>query len=76
VVVAQSGFEVNRVRVMVGESQLLGAIVMGDQKLSLPLERMISERVDISPIRERLLESNAKIGDVMAEFWTSWRSKN
>lgn len=76
VVIAQSGFEVNRVRVMVGERQLLGAIVMGDQKLSLPLETMISEKVDISPIRDRLLETNAKIGDVIADFWTSWRSKN
>src|SRR6185436_7640 len=35
-VLAQSGFEVNRVRLLVGEKTLLGAIVMGDQKLSLP----------------------------------------
>jgi NAD(P)H-nitrite reductase large subunit len=56
---------------MVGEKTLLGAIVMGDQKLSFPLEKMISNKVDISPIRERLLVSNARIGDVIAEFWAS-----
>jgi hypothetical protein len=67
--VAQTGFEVNRLRLLVGEKTLLGAIVMGDQKLSLPLEKMISENVDISPIRERLLMPNAKIGDVIVEFW-------
>ncbi|MEO8357948.1 MAG: FAD-dependent oxidoreductase [Chloroflexota bacterium] len=72
-IAAQSGFDVNRVRVMVGEKTLLGAIVMGDQKLSLPLEKIISQNVDISPIRERLLEPNAKVGDVIAEFWTSHR---
>jgi nitrite reductase (NADH) large subunit len=66
---AQTGFEVNRLRVLVGEKTLLGAIVMGDQKLSLPLEKIISGNVDISPIRERLLEPNAKVGDVIADFW-------
>lgn len=67
--VAQSDFEVNRLRLLVGEKTLLGAIVMGDQKLSLPLQKVISENMDISRIRERLLAPNAKVGDVIAEFW-------
>ncbi|MGE5378471.1 MAG: NAD(P)/FAD-dependent oxidoreductase [Bacteroidota bacterium] len=71
---AQSGFEVNRVRVMVGGNTVLGAIVMGDQKLSLPLERIISDKVDISPIRERLLAPDAKVADLIAEFWMNWKS--
>jgi len=67
--VAQTGFEVNRLRVLVGEKTLLGAIVMGDQKLSFPLEKIISENLDITPIREKLLAPNASIADVIAEFW-------
>lgn len=70
-IVAQTGFEVNRLRLLVGEKTLLGAIVMGDQKLSLPLEKIISHKVDISPIREKLLMPNAKIGDILAEFWAA-----
>jgi len=70
-IVAQTGFEVNRLRVLVGERTLLGAIVMGDQKLSFPLEKIISNNVDISPIREQLLSPNARIADVIAEFWSS-----
>ena len=70
-IVAQTGFNVNRLRLMVGEKTLLGAIVMGDQKLSFPLEKMISNDVDISSIREKLLTPNARIGDVVAEFWAS-----
>jgi NAD(P)H-nitrite reductase large subunit len=73
-IVAQTGFEVNRLRLLVGEKTLLGAIVMGDQKLSFPLEKIISDRMDISPIRERLLASNARIADVLAECWSSWQS--
>jgi NAD(P)H-nitrite reductase large subunit len=69
-IVAQTGFEVNRLRLLIGEKTLLGAIVMGDQKLSFPLEKMITENMDISPIRERLLAPNACISDIVAEFWT------
>jgi NADPH-dependent 2,4-dienoyl-CoA reductase/sulfur reductase-like enzyme len=69
--VAQTGFDVNRLRLIVGENTLLGAIVMGDQKLSFPLEKIISGKMDISPIHERLLEPNAKIGDIVAEFWAN-----
>jgi nitrite reductase (NADH) large subunit len=75
-VVAQRGFDVNRLRLLVGERTLLGAIVMGDQTLSFPLEKIISDKVDISSIRERLLAPNARIGDVVAEFWTKRNSKN
>jgi NAD(P)H-nitrite reductase large subunit len=74
--IVQSGFEVNRVRIMVGERELIGAIVMGDQKLSLPLEKMICDRMDITPIREQLLAPDARIGDVITGFWMSRNPKN
>jgi hypothetical protein len=63
-------------RLLVGEKTLLGAIVMGDQKLSFPLQKIISGNMDISPIREKLLMANAKIGDVIAEFWATCSSRN
>jgi NAD(P)H-nitrite reductase large subunit len=68
-IVAQDGFDVNHVRLLVGEKTLLGAVVMGDQKLSFPLEKIISGNMDISPIREKLLTPNARLGDVIADFW-------
>jgi hypothetical protein len=74
--VAQTGFEVNRLRLLVGEKTLLGAIVMGDQKLSFPLEKMITNYMDISSIRERLLAPNARISDLVAEFWAACHSRN
>ena len=74
-IVAQTGFEVNRLRLLVGEKTLLGAIVMGDQKLSFPLEKIISGHADITPIRERLLAPGAKLGDIVAEYWTAMKSK-
>jgi NAD(P)H-nitrite reductase large subunit len=75
VMVAQSGFDVNRLRLILGEEKLLGAVVMGDQTLSLPLQKMIAHAADISPIREKLLTSNAPIADLIADFWVTWRKQ-
>ncbi len=69
-IVTQGGFEVNHVRLLVGENHLLGAVVMGDQKLSMPLQRIIAEQLNISTIRDRLLAKDAKVGDVIVDFWS------
>ena len=71
--VAQTAFDVNRLRLLVAESNLLGAVVMGDQTLSLPLYRLIAHQADITPIRERLLQPSARLGDLIAGFWSDWR---
>jgi NAD(P)H-nitrite reductase large subunit len=73
-IAAQADFEVNRLRVMVGETTLLGAIVMGDQTLSRPLQRMITEQVDISTIRGQLLHPDRPLAETLAEFWSAYRS--
>ncbi|HNM37812.1 MAG TPA: FAD-dependent oxidoreductase, partial [Anaerolineales bacterium] len=64
-IVAQGGFDINRVRLLVGEDYLIGAVVMGDQKLSVPLQRMISEKINISSIRDTLLKKDTKVADVI-----------
>jgi NAD(P)H-nitrite reductase large subunit len=68
-IVTQGGFEVNRVRLIVGQKHLLGAVVMGDQKLSMPLQRLIGDKVNITSIRDLLLAKDAKIADVILDFW-------
>ncbi|GAB4581947.1 MAG: FAD-dependent oxidoreductase [Anaerolineales bacterium] len=72
-IAAQSNFEVNRIRLMVGEHTLLGAIVMGDQKLSQPIHQMVARQMDISPIRTQLLAPNARVGEIIAAFWQQAR---
>ena len=73
-IAAQSNFEVNRLRIMVGTETLRGAIAMGDQKLSQPLYHLIRDRVDITPICDRLLDPKTNLGDLIAHFWTEWRA--
>jgi NAD(P)H-nitrite reductase large subunit len=68
-IIAQSGFEVNHLRLMVASKTIVGAIVIGDQKLSSALQVIIRDRVDITPIREQLIAADAPIADIMAQFW-------
>jgi nitrite reductase (NADH) large subunit len=71
--VAENSFDVNRLRILIGERHLLGAIIMGDQTLSRPLRDLIAHQADIGPIREHLLQPERRLGDLITEFWTSWR---
>jgi NADPH-dependent 2,4-dienoyl-CoA reductase/sulfur reductase-like enzyme len=74
-IVAQNGFDINHMRLLIGEKKLIGAIVMGDQKLSWPLQKMISGGADISHIREKLMAPGAPIADLIADFWVGWRKQ-
>jgi NAD(P)H-nitrite reductase large subunit len=45
----------HRVRLVLGEDHILGALIMGDQSLSRSLQYLVREKVDISPIRRDLM---------------------
>jgi NAD(P)H-nitrite reductase large subunit len=74
-IVAQSGFDINHMRLLIGEKTLIGAVLMGDQTLSFPLEKMIAGGADISSIREKLMTPEAPIADLIADFWLGWRKQ-
>ncbi len=69
-ITAQDDFDVNSLRILVGKKTLLGAVVMGDQSLSRAIHHLIKERVNISSIRDLLLQPNAPITDLITDFWT------
>ena len=64
--------DVNRVRVFVGERTIVGALVMGDQRWSRPLQRLIAGKADITPIRARLLSDGPTALEHLAEFYQQW----
>lgn len=72
--IAQTGFEVNRLRLVIGHRHILGAVVMGDQTLSFPLQTLIRQQADISPIRAQLLTSNAPLSDILIHYWSTWKN--
>jgi len=74
-IAAQNAFDINRIRLMIGESTLLGGVVMGDQTLSQAIQILIDKQVDISPIREALLSPGNDISSIISDFWTRYRAE-
>jgi NADPH-dependent 2,4-dienoyl-CoA reductase/sulfur reductase-like enzyme len=66
--------DVNRVRLMIGDRTIVGALVMGDQTWSRPMERLITEKVEITPIRPALLDGGAEALTRLAEFYRQWEA--
>ncbi|MBI3751516.1 MAG: NAD(P)/FAD-dependent oxidoreductase [Chloroflexi bacterium] len=62
-VVADSGAD--QLRLLLGTDRITGAVVMGDQTLSRPLQHLIRERVDISAVRDRLAEHPGDLGKLV-----------
>jgi len=73
-IVTDEHLDVNRLRLMVGERTLVGALVMGNQALSRPLQELVTTGADISPIRDRLLIRHGSIGKTIIDFWKDWRT--
>jgi len=74
-IVAQNGFDVNHIRLLIGKKTLVGAVLMGDQTLSWPLQKMVAGGADISSIREKLMAMDAPIADLIADYWVTWRKQ-
>lgn len=68
-IVAETYQKQDRLRLYVGNNFLTGAIVMGDQTLSRPLQVLIREQVDISSIHDKLLSPNESLADTLNSFW-------
>ncbi len=60
--------DVNRIRLKFGERTIVGALVMNDQSMSRPLERLIVEQTDITAIRPALLQGGAAAMAQLSEF--------
>lgn len=64
--------DVNRVRLFIGERTIVGAMVMGDQTWSQPLQRLISSQVDITPVRPALIGNDREAMGKLANFFQQW----
>jgi NAD(P)H-nitrite reductase large subunit len=64
--------DANRIRVLIGERTLVGALVMGDQTWSRPLQRLIVDQADITPIRSALSSGGTPALAHLANFYLQW----
>ncbi|MEI8166757.1 MAG: NAD(P)/FAD-dependent oxidoreductase [Chloroflexales bacterium] len=66
--------DVNRIRLMLGDRAINGALIIGDQTLARPLQRMIDAQADITAIRADLLAPGADVLTLLHRFWTEWEA--
>jgi hypothetical protein len=64
--------EVNRIRLLVDERTIVGALIMGDQTLSRPLQNLIAAQVDITPIREAIKADPTAIISLIPNLHPQW----
>ncbi len=75
-ITAQSCFDVNRLRIMIGENSIQGGFILGDQTLSQPIQNLIARQANISPIRERLMKPDCPLLEIITGFYNEWQAHN
>jgi NADPH-dependent 2,4-dienoyl-CoA reductase/sulfur reductase-like enzyme len=68
----ESGPAESRIRLLIGARRIVGAVIMGDQSLSRPLQELVRGEADITPIREELLSHPERCAGVLTAFWRTW----
>jgi NADPH-dependent 2,4-dienoyl-CoA reductase/sulfur reductase-like enzyme len=61
------------IRLALGEHVIAGAVVMGDQALSFPLQELISAGADIGGIEDALEAPDAPLPEIVEDFWRRWK---
>jgi pyruvate/2-oxoglutarate dehydrogenase complex dihydrolipoamide dehydrogenase (E3) component len=59
----------SHLRLYLSPTRLVGAVIMGNQSISLPIQQIVREKIDIQPLRSRLLEPGARLADLITSFW-------
>ncbi len=72
----QEGDGADRLRLQIGQENIIGAVVMGNQEHSYALQELILQRVDISSIRDELLRPGAPLGGLIHDFWLRRKGGN
>ena len=62
-------------RLALGSNVVVGAVVMGGQALSFPLQEIIGQHADISAIIGDLQAPGASVGDLINAFWRDWSER-
>jgi NAD(P)H-nitrite reductase large subunit len=61
------------VRLALGERTIVGAVIMGDQALSFPLQELIAARVDAPGLVSDLTAPDAQVAELIDAFWRDWK---
>ena len=60
--------QTSRIRLVVGEDCLVGAVILGDQNLSRPLTELVRQRVPLGRLRQQLLKSPERAVQILIDY--------
>lgn len=60
------------IRLALGGGAIVGAVVMGDQTLSFPLQELVGGRADVSRAVAALEAPAAPVADIITGLWADW----
>ena len=63
------------VRLALGERTIVGAVAMGNQSISFPLQDLIEARADVSDIATRLQAPGAPVAEIVTAHWQDWKAQ-
>ena len=63
-------------RLVLEDDTIGGAVVMGDQEASFPLQGLIALRVPLGATRDRLLQPRADLAPLLEQAWQGHRSRH
>jgi NAD(P)H-nitrite reductase large subunit len=58
----------SRIRLLVGEEYLVGAVILGDQSLSRPLTELVRDRVPLGRLRQQLMKAPETAVKTLMDF--------
>jgi NAD(P)H-nitrite reductase large subunit len=62
------------VRLALTEDAIVGAVVMGEQALSFPLQELMEGRADVAAIVPKLRIPGAPVSEIVERFWRDWKA--
>jgi NAD(P)H-nitrite reductase large subunit len=58
----------SRIRLVVGDDRLVGAVILGDQSLSRPLTELVRRRIPLGRLRHQLVQSPDRAVQILIEY--------
>lgn len=72
----ESQAEGTHLRLALAGGTIVGAVVMGDQRLSVPLQQLIKAKADVSSAGAELIAPNAPLDRLVDRLWQTWRTQH
>jgi len=63
----------NSIRIVMDGSRIVGALILGDQRLADPLRELVQQEVDLSAYQEQLLSAGADLPKALLGVWSEWK---